>query len=73
MKRLLIGVIKIYQKIPGPWHNMCRHNPSCSNYAIDAIDEFGAFKGGYLAFKRILRCNPWGSDGYDPLIKEEKK
>lgn len=52
---------------------MCRHNPSCSNYAIDAIDEFGAFKGGYLAFKRILRCNPWGSDGYDPLIKEEKK
>ncbi len=72
MKKILIGLIKIYQKIPGPWHNTCRHIPTCSNYAIEAIYEYGAFKGGILSLKRILRCNPWGSSGYDPVIKEDK-
>ncbi len=72
MKRILIGIIKIYQKIPGPWHKSCRHIPTCSNYAIEAIETFGALKGGKMAFIRILKCNPWGSYGYDPVIKEDK-
>ena len=45
MKKLLIGIIKTYQKIPGPWHTACRHIPTCSNYAIEAIEIYGCLKG----------------------------
>lgn len=72
MKKILIKLIKLYQKIPGPWHCSCRFIPTCSNYAIEAIDTYGAFKGGIMAIKRILRCNPLGGSGYDPVIKEDK-
>ena len=72
MKIVLIKLIKIYQKIPGPWHNGCRHIPTCSNYALEAIETYGAFKGSKMAIRRILRCNPWGTSGYDPVIKEDK-
>ena len=58
--------------IPGPWHNMCRHTPTCSNYAIEAISKYGALKGGFMSIKRILRCNPFGTSGYDPVDKEDK-
>lgn len=72
MKHILIKLIKFYQKIPGPWHDNCRFTPTCSNYGIEAIERYGAIKGSILTFKRILRCNPWGSRGYDPVpIKEE--
>ncbi len=67
MKSISIFFIKIYQRIPGPWHNMCRHEPTCSNYAIIAIERHGFIKGWYLAIKRVLRCNPLGSCGYDPV------
>ena len=73
MKKGLIYLIKLYQKVPGPWHNSCRHIPTCSNYAIDAINEYGPLKGSFLSIKRILRCNPWGTSGYDPVIKRRKK
>ncbi len=73
MKKILIGLIRIYQKIPGPWHNMCRHIPTCSNYTIEAISEYGSIKGLYLGIKRVLKCNPWGTSGYDPVPKKEKK
>ncbi len=73
MKKALISLIKIYQKIPGPWHNKCRHIPTCSNYAIEAITEYGSIKGSYLSAKRILRCNPFGTSGYDPVKKKEIK
>lgn len=71
MKRVLIGLIKIYQKIPGPWHYSCRHLPTCSQYGIDAINEYGSIKGSILTIKRILKCNPWGTSGYDPVKKEK--
>jgi len=71
MKYLLLGMIKIYQMIPGPWHNCCRHIPTCSNYAIEAIIKHGSLKGSIMSFKRILRCNPFGTSGYDP-VKEKK-
>ena len=70
MKKLSIKVIRLYQKIPGPWHNSCRHIPSCSEYTIEAIDTYGFFKGWYMGIKRIMRCNPFGSYGYDPVIKK---
>jgi len=73
MKKILITLIKGYQKIPGNFHYSCRHIPTCSNYGIEAIETFGCIKGGFLTFKRILKCNPFGSSGYDPVIKEEKQ
>lgn len=74
MKKFLISIIKIYQKIPGDWHNNCRFVPTCSNYAIEAINAYGAFQGSIMTIKRIMRCNPFGGSGYDPVpIKREKK
>ena len=72
MKRILIKLITIYQKIPGPWHGACRHIPTCSNYAIEAIETYGSLKGSFMAFKRILRCNPFGTSGYDPVIRRQE-
>lgn len=70
MKYVLIFLIKIYQKIPGPWHSHCKYQPTCSNYAIGVISEFGFFKGTYLSIKRILKCNPWSKGGYDPIPRK---
>ena len=65
-------MINLYQKIPFSSHSYCRFQPTCSNYAIEAISLYGSFKGGRMAIKRILRCNPWGTYGYDPVVKEDK-
>ncbi len=73
MKNILIKLIKIYQKIPGNFHNNCRHIPTCSNYGIESIQEYGSIKGSFMTIKRILKCNPWGTHGYDPVIKKENK
>jgi len=73
MKYLLIGIIKIYQLIPGPWHDHCRYTPTCSQYYIESLIRFGTLKGSIIGIKRILRCNPWGKMGYDPVPKKEKK
>lgn len=73
MKRILILGIKCYQKIPGNFHNYCRHIPTCSNYAIEAITKYGSIRGSFLAIKRILKCNPFGSYGYDPVPQERGK
>lgn len=67
MKNLSIKLINLYQTIPGPWHNLCRFHPTCSEYAKEAIFQYGFLKGWYLAIKRILRCNPLGGSGYDPV------
>ena len=72
MKWLLIKIIKLYQKIPSNIHAYCRHYPTCSNYAIDAINEYGSLKGTVLSIKRIIRCNPLGTKGYDPIIKNKR-
>ena len=73
MTRIVIGLIKIYQKIPGPWHNCCKHQPTCSNYSICAFNEFGLFKGLFLTIKRILKCNPFSKGGYDPVPVKKKR
>lgn len=74
MKNILIKLIKSYQKIPGNFHNNCRFTPSCSNYMIEAIEEYGSFRGSLMGIKRILRCNPFNKNyGYDPVIKRRKK
>ena len=74
MRNILIKIIRLYQKIPGDWHYKCRYTPTCSNYAIEAIEKYGSIYGSWLAFKRILRCNPWGGFGFDPVpVEGEKK
>ena len=66
--KFLILLIRIYQVTLSPFiGNSCRYTPTCSNYGIEAIQKYGAFKGGWLTFKRILSCNPWGGSGYDPV------
>lgn len=77
MKKILIRIIKWYQKIPGSFHLQCRHIPTCSNYAIEAIEKHGSIYGSYLAIKRIIRCNPFTKPGFDPVplkkqVKERK-
>jgi len=68
MKYVLIGLIKLYRmslsKLLPP---SCRYTPSCSQYALTAVERFGAVKGGYLAFRRILRCHPFSAGGLDEV------
>ena len=74
MRKILIKLVKLYQKIPGNFHNNCRFTPTCSNYMIDALNEYGTVKGLFLGIKRILRCNPFNKHyGYDPVKKKENK
>ena len=68
MKWLLIKIVRFYQFFLSPWvGNNCRFSPSCSNYAIVALNEWGGIKGGWLAFRRLLRCHPWTVGGEDPV------
>ena len=72
MKKLIakgmLLLIKFYQQCISPFTPAaCRYTPTCSQYAIEAIQKYGPFKGGWLALNRILRCNPWGGSGYDPV------
>lgn len=68
MRRLLIAAIRFYQRRLSPGlPPSCRFEPTCSNYAIDAIDARGAVRGGAMAVWRILRCNPLNDGGLDPV------
>lgn len=75
MKNLLLGIIRFYRKHVSPrLPPMCKYYPTCSAYAIEAIETHGALKGSVLAALRILRCNPLFPGGYDPVPpKKEKK
>ena len=65
---IFIIPIKIYQILISPLLGPnCRFTPTCSQYTIEAIQKYGPFKGGWLGFKRILRCHPWGGCGHDPV------
>jgi putative membrane protein insertion efficiency factor len=50
----------------------CRYSPTCSEYAVEAIERFGVFKGSWLAGKRLFSCHPWGKSGYDPVPPNDK-
>ena len=69
MKRLLLKLIRFYQTSISPFFPpRCRFTPTCSQYALEAIEKYGAAKGGWLAFKRILRCQPfYKGDYFDPV------
>lgn len=68
LSRLLIAPIRFYQRAISPlFLPVCRFTPTCSQYAVEAIQKHGPLKGLYLAIRRILRCHPWGGSGYDPV------
>ena len=69
MKKLLIQIIKVYRKYISPLKGRatCIYYPTCSQYAIEALEKYGVVKGTYLAVRRILRCHPFHKGGYDPV------
>lgn len=68
MKKILIGLIRVYKRFLSPLKKpCCRFYPTCSQYAIDAIGKYGALKGSAKALCRIARCNPFSKGGYDPV------
>ena len=69
MKHLLLKLIRFYQRHISPYRPACcRFTPTCSAYAMEAIHKYGAFKGSWLTFKRLMRCNPfYKGDPYDPV------
>ncbi len=71
---IIISLISLYQQTIGLiLPRVCRFEPTCSNYAIEAILRFGILKGGIMGIMRILRCNPFCPGGYDPVVKEKEQ
>jgi hypothetical protein len=74
MKRLALLLIRFYQRAISPLlPSTCRFEPSCSHYGYEAIETHGFLRGGYMAMRRILRCNPFHPGGFDPVPPKENK
>ena len=72
VNRVLVGVlvalIRVYQWTLSPWLGAyCRYEPTCSAYAVVALERFGPIRGSWLTVRRLLRCHPWATSGYDPV------
>ena len=68
MRLIVIGLLKAYRLLISPLYgNVCRYYPSCSAYALRAVEVHGVLKGSSLAVRRLLRCHPWSPGGYDPV------
>ena len=71
VRRLFILPIRFYQAAISPMLGpKCRFQPTCSHYMVEAIEEWGVLKGGWLGLKRIFKCHPWGPWGHDPVPKK---
>jgi len=78
VKNLLVFILKVYKKTFSPvlealFGKACRFTPTCSQYTIEALEKFGVVKGLILGFKRVAKCHPWGSSGYDPVPETNKQ
>jgi hypothetical protein len=67
MQDLLIRAVTWYQRVREGYPSPCRFTPSCSTYALEAVETYGAGRGSYLTIRRLLRCRPFGPSGYDPV------
>jgi putative membrane protein insertion efficiency factor len=74
MKKILISLIKLYQKVISPLTPpSCRFYPTCSHYGIEAVDKHGALKGSWLAVRRISKCHPFHEGGFDPVPENDSR
>ena len=68
MKSVLLAIIHFYQRHISPLlGSNCRYYPTCSHYTAEAIERYGALRGGWMGMRRILRCHPWATGGFDPV------
>lgn len=71
-KRIVLGVLSFYKLAVSPYlPSQCRFHPTCSEYAADAVAEHGVAKGGWMGLKRLVRCNPWATGGFDPVPERQ--
>jgi uncharacterized protein len=70
-KTCVLGLLRIYKWAISPLlPPACRYLPTCSEYAMEAVERYGAIRGGWMAFLRILRCHPLAGSGFDPVVKD---
>ena len=68
MKALLLAIIRTYRYLLSPWWGRhCRFTPTCSEFALEAVERHGLFKGGWLSLRRVACCHPWHAGGFDPV------
>ncbi|MDA8337656.1 MAG: membrane protein insertion efficiency factor YidD [Peptococcaceae bacterium] len=69
MKRLVIGLINLYRSFVSPFlRPSCRFEPTCSQYALEAVERYGVLRGSWLAARRLVKCNPFHPGGHDPVL-----